>query len=76
MPVFAYSNPTITVVPAKSIQVAAKCNERILFILVSNIITLDRSGDQVLIFIKDGSIVQLYDLANTLDTFDLLKSAL
>lgn len=76
MPVFAYSNPTITIVVGRSIQVAARCDERISFIQVSQITTLDRSGDQVLIFMKDGSIVQLYDLQSLADTFDLLKSAL
>ena len=76
MPVFAYSNPTISIVVGRSIQVAARCDERISFVLVSQITTLDRAGDQVLIFIKDGSIVQLYDLPNVADTFDLLKSAL
>ena len=76
MPVFAYSNPTITVVVGKSIQVAAKCDEHISFIQVAQITTLDRSGDQLLIFMKDGSIVQLYDLPSVADTFDLLKSAL
>lgn len=76
MPVFAYSNPTITVVAGRSIQVAAKCDERISFVQVAQITTLDRAGDQVLIFMKDGSIVQLYDLPSVADTFDLLKSAL
>ena len=76
MPVFAYSNPTITVVVGRSIQVAARCDERISFVQVSQITTLDRAGDQVVIFIKDGSIVQLYDLPSVVDTFDLIKSAL
>jgi len=74
--VFAYSNPTIKVVPGQSIEVAAKCDERVSFIPVSRIVSLDRAGDQVLIFLKDGSIVQLYDLQSVADTFDLLKSAL
>lgn len=76
MPVFAYSNPTISIVAGRSIQVAAKCDERISLIQVANITTLDRAGEQVLIFLKDGSIVQLYDLPSPADTFDLLKSAL
>lgn len=74
--VFAYSNPTISIVVGRSIQVAARCDERVSFVQVANITTLDRAGDQVLIFLKDGSIVQLYDLPNVADTFDLLKSAL
>ncbi len=76
MPIFAYSNPTVTVVTGRSIQVAARCDERISLVQVAQITTLDRAGDQVLIFIKDGSIVQLYDLPSVSDTFDLLKSAL
>ena len=75
MPVFAFSNPTITVDTA-SFTFAAKCDENKTFVPTSRVISVDKRGDEVLLFLTESTIIQLYDLPSSRDTYDLITGAL
>ncbi len=75
MPVFAFSNPTITVDTA-SFTFAGKCDDNKTFVPKSRVITVDKRGDELLLFLTESTIIQLYDLPNSRDTYDLIVGAL
>lgn len=75
MPVFAFSNPNITV-GANSFTFAGKCDEQKTFVPKSRVITVDKRGDEVLLFLTESTIIQLYELPSSRDTYDLIVGAL
>jgi hypothetical protein len=74
-PVFAYDNPTIKV-SDKGYTFSAKCDERRTYVPLSKVSSVDLAGDTILIFLTDDSIVQLNELSNSRETYDLLIGAL
>lgn len=75
MPVFAFANPEITIT-ATAFTFAGKCDENKSFVLKSRIITIDKRGNEILLFLTESTIIQLYDLPSSRDTYDLIVSNL
>lgn len=75
MPVFAFCNPKITV-SETSFTFAGKCDEQMTYVPKSRVITVDKRGDEVLLFLTESTIIQLYDLPCSRDTYDLIIAAL
>jgi hypothetical protein len=74
-PVFAYDNPAIKV-SDKGFTFSAKCDYRSTYVPLSKVSSVDLAGDTILIFLTDDSIVQLNELPNSRDTYDLLIGSL
>ena len=70
--VFTYENPIIDYLIA-GIKISQRCEEDSTFIFKNRIITIDKRGDEILIFLTDNQIVQLVGFkGNSKDTYDAI----
>ncbi len=62
--VFTYNNPAIDYTAA-GIKFCSRCNESCTFAFKSRIISVDKQGNEILIFLTDNQIIQLTELNDT-----------
>ncbi len=75
MPTFAFGNPEIKITDT-SITVSAPCDARSIAFPKSRIITVERNESEILLFLTDATIVQLYDLPNSREVYDQIQASL
>ncbi len=67
--VFTYSHPKIEYMTA-GIKFSDRCNDEATFIFKHRVLSVDRRGEEILIFLTENQIVQLVDLPAVRDTYE------
>lgn len=69
--VFTYEDPRIDYRPA-GIMFTVHCEDDCTFVFKNRIITVDKRGDEILLFLTDNQIVQIVGLKAIRDTYDAI----
>ncbi len=67
--VFTYANPKIEYLSV-GIRFSGQCEVDSTFVFKNKVMSVDKRGDELLIFLTENQIIQLVELKNIRDTYD------